>query len=108
MLAKNLGLSNIYAISNKGHVFHSYNSLKYIIRKKGRVNPSKITFNYDKHWEESGGYKNSDYFYTIPIQTVKKNIDELNPQKRRLYKKRYQWLSDTEELLNEKLNMIKS
>lgn len=108
MLAKNLGINTIYAISNKGHVLQSYRSLRYIVRKKGHVNHSKITFNYNKHWKESGGYKSSDYFYKIPIQTVKKNIDELKSQKRKLYTKRYQWLSSTEELFNEKLNKIKA
>ncbi|WP_318497809.1 VirK/YbjX family protein [Photobacterium leiognathi] len=99
MLAHSLKLQNIYGISNKSHMYQSW---RYIGRKRNAV-----TFDYDSHWQEYGAIKSSNKdFYNIPLEVPKKDLESLNRNKRKLYKKRYQWLEDLEMEFNDNLSKI--
>lgn len=85
MLARILGISEINAISNKGHIYKS------ISRKKNR-----ITFDYDALWAEFEAEKIDAYFFSLSLSTARKDPLTLKKTKRKMYTKRYEWLDNTE------------
>ncbi|QUM86225.1 VirK/YbjX family protein [Moritella sp. 28] len=88
MLARILGISEVKAISNKGHV---YQALNYIISKR-----KVITFDYDGLWDEFEATKIDPYFFGLSVSTPRKDPLTLKKTKRKMYTKRYQWLDDSE------------
>lgn len=88
MLARVLGINEVKAISNKGHI---YQALRYIGSKR-----SAVTFDYDGLWDEFEATKIDPYFYRLPVYTARKDPLTLKKTKRKMYTKRYQWLDDSE------------
>jgi uncharacterized protein VirK/YbjX len=88
MLARVLGVSEVKAISNKGHI---YQALRYIGSKR-----NSVTFDYDGLWDEFEATKEDAYFYSLPVFTPRKDPLTLKKTKRKMYTKRYQWLDDSE------------
>ena len=88
MLARILGVSEVKAISNKGHV---YQALRYIGSKR-----KSVTFDYDGLWDEFEAKKINTYFYGLALNTQRKDPLTLKKTKRKMYIKRYQWLDDSE------------
>lgn len=74
------GLHCIYGISNDNHV------LTHIRYKK------KIKFNYDNYWLEHGGESIDNKFFSVPTAQPRKDLESLTRTKRKLYKKRYEFL----------------
>ncbi|MEZ9418160.1 DUF535 family protein, partial [Vibrio sp. 10N.286.49.E1] len=58
LVAISLGIDNIYAVKESGHVS---NSLRY-----GKKNKD-ISLKYDSLWEEHDGQVHDDYFYRQPL-----------------------------------------
>ena len=82
-LAIYTNVKSIYAISDEG--FYANNHLV-------RGHKSKVA-ELDTIWEESGGKVCSDIrFYKIPLEEVRKPIEEIKSQKRSQYRKRYELL----------------
>lgn len=90
MLANQLQMDQLQGISNKGHI---YQALRYIIGSKGK----SVSFNYDQLWQEYGATPIDPYLYRIPLNPKRKNPEDLNKTKRRLYEKRYRWLAEAEQ-----------
>lgn len=88
MLARVLGISEVKAISNKGHI---YQALRYIGSKR-----SSVSFNYDGLWAEFEATQLDPYFFGLATFTARKDPLTLKKSKRKMYTKRYQWLDDTE------------
>ncbi|MEZ9546702.1 MULTISPECIES: VirK/YbjX family protein [Vibrio] len=91
LLAINLGIDNIYAVKESGHVS---NSLRY-----GKKNKD-ISLKYDSLWEEHDGQVHDDYFYRLPTNPNRKDLEALKRQKRKLYRERYAWLDQYEQDLH--------
>ncbi|RSD31596.1 VirK/YbjX family protein [Vibrio pectenicida] len=99
MLAKEWGISSIYGITNRGHV---YQALRYIGSKR-----SSISYQYAELWTEYGGTQVSKYMYDIPLVPVRKDPSSLNKNKRRLYTKRYAWLDEVRDSIHSRLADLK-
>jgi uncharacterized protein VirK/YbjX len=49
----------------------------------------KISFNYDAMWSEADGKPAEDGWYELPLREVRRSRDEIKPNKRPLYARRY-------------------
>ena len=87
MLSRILGISEVKAISNKGHV---YQAIRYISKR------NSISFDYDGLWNEFEATKLDPYMFGLSVLTPRKDPLTLKKTKRKMYTKRYQWLDDTE------------
>ena len=87
---------SIYAISDEG--FYANNHLI-------RGHRSKVV-ELNPIWEESGGKLCSDRrFYNIPLEEVRKPIEDIKSQKRSQYRKRYDLLDQYAEEVQENLKL---
>lgn len=99
MLARQWGIHEVRAISNKGHIYQAW---RYITSKR-----KSVSFNYNELWEEFGGQTVSTYLYRLPLTPPRKDPATLNKTKRKLYTKRYEWLQETEIEITRILNTLK-
>lgn len=56
----------------------------------------KASQDYDVIWKDRGGVVENAYFYSLPLKITKKPEGEIKPNKRLLYRCRYQFLSELE------------
>ncbi|ASG01243.1 VirK/YbjX family protein [Vibrio anguillarum] len=98
-LARILGVENLYAISNRGHM---YQALRYIGSKR-----KSVSFDYDELWTEYEAEKMSKYLYRLPTTPNRKGVETLNRNKRRLYTKRYEWLAEVETAMSGRIEQLK-
>ena len=96
MFARHFGLSNAYCVTNKGHV---YNASDYRSRRQRK----KIMFDYDAFCSEMNGIKQSPYQFKLPIESIRRDLDDLNRTKRKMYRKRYEMLDLYEEKIRASL-----
>ena len=82
-LAKIWGIQKIRAVSNEMSVFQDF-----------RLKKKKIFADYDEFWIESGGVVDADGLFTLPTEFMPRPIEDIKPNKRGLYKKRYVMLED--------------
>ncbi|MEI8632719.1 DUF535 family protein [Vibrio sp. PP-XX7] len=90
-------ITSIEGISNRGHIYNAW-----------RYRSSKLTevkFNYDEFWQESGATKKDKYTYSVPTNTIKKDLEQLNRTKRKVYTKRYQLLDHLYSVTDEKIRL---
>lgn len=99
MFAQLFEIENICAISNQGHI---YQALRYIGSKRNAV-----SFDYDKLWQEYHGKRIDKYTYQLPTQPERKDVEQLNRTKRKLYTKRYQWLDECKIALANSIMLYK-
>ncbi len=71
VLARQLGLSALYAVSNEGHIFSSYSSLK-----------KRVKADYDQFWEDSEGERRGPHIFQIPLEKSLRDISTYKPNKR--------------------------
>lgn len=88
MLARILGVSEVKAISNKGHI---YQAIRYIGSKR-----KSVTFDYNGLWGEFEATEIDPYMFSLSVFTPRKDPLTLKKTKRKMYTKRYQWLDDSE------------
>ncbi|PSW32776.1 DUF535 domain-containing protein [Photobacterium phosphoreum] len=100
MLARSLDLNALYGINNKSHMYQSW---RYVGRKR-----NVVTFDYNSHWKEYGAEVFNSNFYKIPLEIPKKDLENLNRNKRKLYIKRYQWLDDIKLLFEVNISKIRT
>ncbi|WP_064609550.1 VirK/YbjX family protein [Photobacterium sp. J15] len=98
ILARIWGVAEVKGVSNKGHI---YQALRYVGSKR-----KSVTFDYDDFWTEYGGEPISKYLFSVPVNPPRKDPSTLKKTKRRLYTKRYQWLADAEQTINDNLAVI--
>ncbi|WP_185759865.1 DUF535 family protein [Vibrio pectenicida] len=96
MFARHFGLSNAYCVTNKGHV---YNASDYRSRRQRK----KMMFDYDALCSEMSGIKQSPYQFQLPIESIRRDLDDLNRTKRKMYRKRYEMLDHYEEKIRQSL-----
>lgn len=76
-LARSLGLSGLYAVSNAGHVFaNSYGLCR------------RITADYDGFWEESGGQRITPAMFALPTTKAQRDPTEYKPNRRAQIRRR--------------------
>ncbi|MCK0204826.1 VirK/YbjX family protein [Ornithobacterium rhinotracheale] len=83
-LAKELGCVQVKGVGNK---IQSHNK-KHLIHIDFL---HKLSFDYNKFWEEAGGGEKEDW-YLLPIDYLRKPIEEIKSKKRSQYKRRYEML----------------
>jgi uncharacterized protein VirK/YbjX len=51
---------------------------------------NKISFNYDKMWEEADGQAVEDGWFELPLREIRRTREEIKANKRALYARRYE------------------
>ena len=74
-------IQTIQAVTNKNHIYRS------IWKRR------TIRVDYDSLWTESGGITDSNGLFTLPVTPIFKSMDQVKPNKRSMYRKRYAMLS---------------
>lgn len=85
LLAINLGIRDIYAVKDSGHI---YTARRYGLKRRTKI----INLNYDRLWEEHNGESHDDFFYKLPINSARKSMEDIKRPKRKMYRERYTWL----------------
>ena len=84
LLAQELGIKKIYAVSNQGFFTNTHVRLD-----------RKLKTSLDDFWQEAGGQILADVrFYELPLEERRKAIEDVKSQKRNLYRKRYALLDE--------------
>ena len=55
-----------------------------------KVSWNKISFNYDKMWEEADGKPVEEGWFELPLREVRRTREEIKTNKRALYARRYE------------------
>ena len=93
LLAQELGVKRIYAVSNAGFFTNNHVRLD-----------RKLRTSLDDFWQEAGGHALDDpRFYELPAAECRKPIEEVKSQKRNLYRKRYALLDEVAAVFQENL-----
>lgn len=94
IVAQQLGLGRIYAISNHG--FYANNHFRF---------DRKLKTSLDEFWQETGGTLTEDRrFFRLPVGEPKKELDEVESHKRNLYRKRFTALEAIEAQMAKNLS----
>ncbi len=96
LLANQLGCKHILASSAAQHVYREDDR-----RRGGKHN--KMFFDYDSFWEECMGTRINDAFYSIPMLASRRRHEDMKPQKRPMYRRRYEMLDEIENALSRAL-----
>lgn len=96
IVAANLGLTHIRAISNEKHVYR--------MRKRTQ---ERIQFDYDTFWGETGGTPTDSGFFDLPLAQPRKDLAEIAANKRAQYRRRYEFLDLCADGFNKELDRIK-
>ncbi|MGR5146587.1 VirK/YbjX family protein [Photobacterium alginatilyticum] len=88
VVLQSLEVSRIFGVKNRSH---TYTSLRYLSKK--------VYFDYDTYWEEHSGISYNKDLYEIPLYAERRNIEELNRTKRKMYRKRYAWLDSYQQII---------
>lgn len=78
-LARSLRMSSLLGVGNGIHV------------ARGRILGSgkKLLFDYDELWREMGGEFQPDGWYRLPLKASRRTAEDIKPNKRSMYAKRY-------------------
>ncbi|WP_428774518.1 VirK/YbjX family protein [Vibrio sp.] len=98
MFARHFGLENAYCVSNKGHV---YSAFGYQSKKRRK----KVFFDYDAFCTELNGVKQNQYKFKLPLESIRRDLNELNRTKRKMYRKRYEMLDKYQEQMTASLSI---
>ena len=83
-IARAVRAKALFGVGNALHVFRSK-----------ELGPSrKVSFEYDELWAEAGGTALPDGWFQVPLKTARRGPDEIKPNKRSMYAKRYAWLDE--------------
>ena len=64
----------------------------------------KILFDYDALWEEAGGTAREDGWFALPLKARRRSDEEIKPNKRSLYAKRYALMAELSRQVKTVLN----
>ncbi|KGD72118.1 hypothetical protein HA49_15215 [Tatumella morbirosei] len=79
--AELFNIKSMIAVSNQLHVYQS-------VRYKNRI--KHMHADYNSFWEMSGGILCEDGFYSIPLNIVRKSLEDVPSKKRAEYRRRYE------------------
>ena len=86
-LAQTLGIPTLRGVGNSVQVFRA--------RMNNPLVPvRKIRFDFDALWTEVGGELGADGWFGLPLSTPRRSPDQIKPNKRSMYAKRYVLLDD--------------
>jgi uncharacterized protein VirK/YbjX len=95
-LAQAWGLGALRGVGNEVQVFRA--------RMNNPLVPTRnIRFDFDDLWTEVGGVKEPDGWFRLPLQTPRRGPDEIKPNKRSMYAKRYALLDGLSQQVRLKL-----
>lgn len=80
-LAAAMGIKQIYAVRDGGHVFHS---LRYRLKKRSLFHAC-----YDEFWQSVNATAASRHLYQLPLSLPQKPLEEIASKKRAEYRRRY-------------------
>lgn len=58
---------------------------------------NRFKFDYQVLWQEVGGVQQADHYWSIPLQPVRKDLEQIQSKKRSQYKKRFQLMDELEQ-----------
>ncbi len=94
VMANVLGVSSIYAVSDKGYYANNHVRLD-----------RKLKISLDEFWKEVDGVPADDKrFYKLPLTENRKSMEEIKSSKRSLYRKRFEALDSMREVIEINLN----
>lgn len=70
-----------------------------------RYSKKRVTANYDKHWEALGGTEFDRHFYTLGLEDIRRNPEDISRPKRAMYRRRYEWLDTVNATLQQKISL---
>ncbi|WP_305463234.1 VirK/YbjX family protein [Photobacterium leiognathi] len=97
LFANDMGIDHIYAVKNSAHV--------YMAKRYGKKG-SSINLNYDQLWQEHNGEEHDESFYSLPLHTERRAMEDIKRPKRKMYRERYAWLDEYDQALKEKLDAV--
>jgi len=86
LLANQLGCRRILATTAACHAYSTDS------RRTG--DRQKMFFDYDSFWEECGGVHEGEAFLALPLTTARRPREDMKPQKRPMYARRYAMLDE--------------
>jgi len=98
-IARYWGMAQIYGIGRTNHVFATKHALSKLLGKDVLV----LQMDYDSLWEELGGVRQADGWYQLPIVYPHRQHEEIKPNKRSMYKKRYALMDQIAEQIGDSL-----
>jgi uncharacterized protein VirK/YbjX len=97
VISKIIGSNEIRAVcENSRYRHHSYfNGMK-----------EKPGLNYDEVWADRGGYKIDENFFKLESETVRRDIEAIKPNKRSMYRKRFDFIDSIEFRLRQDISLL--
>ena len=93
-------ITSLKAVSNDRHIYRSFWKRK------------DVAADYDTFWKESGGEMDSGGLFTLPVVPGVRDIAEIKPNKRSMYRQRYAMLEslagDIRQSISEPFNEIET
>lgn len=97
MLAKTWEVDQILAIRNNSHIYQAK-----------RHTRSRVKANYDSHWETLNATPFSKEFVELDVKDTLKPIEEVSQSKRTMYRRRYEWLEMMQQVIDQRLPLLKA
>lgn len=98
MVCSYLAIEHVYAVTNEDrHHVHPYFG--------NRI--QKTSADYNEIWEERGGVRKNNSFYLLDVIERRRNLEDVPPKKRGMYRKRYEMLDLVQKALLEGLGQLK-
>jgi len=89
LLANQLGCNRILATTAASHAYSTD-------ARRQTSDRQKMFFDYDSFWEECGGVREGEAFFSLPLVTARRPREDMKPQKRPMYNRRYAMLDELE------------
>ncbi len=95
MIANAWNIDSLLAVKNISHTSgaHRYS--------KGK----KVKTDYDQHWKELGATEYCKNFYLLKCDDTRRKPDTITRSKRAMYRRRYEWLDNIKDIINEKIKI---
>jgi len=95
-VARALGVQRILAVSNAGYYANNH----------VRIN-RKLKTDFGAFWEEAGGWQTEDKrFYELPLTLPRKTMEEVPTRKRAVYRRRFAFLDEIDNEIEEKIRRV--
>jgi len=94
LLANQLGCTRILATSAASHAYSTD-------ARRQNSECQKMFFDYDSFWEECGGVREGSAFFNLPLTAARRPREDMKPQKRPMYNRRYAMLDELEAAVSQ-------
>ena len=95
-VARALGISRIYAVTNEGYYANNHIRLD-----------RKLKTSFSDFWAEAGGEPTDDSrFFSLPLVETRKTMEEVPTRKRAVYRKRFALLDEIDAAVQEKMERV--